>query len=334
MGYKHEMTCDLAYQSLGGMTSSDYFLRRARWTRIRKYTVTAATVVEPFIEMIGCGLVASYGFNLLCQTHFLNFLAFHIVIWFLVDLSMFQALSGEKVDNLRGFLMAWSLRELAALPLYIYAVAGSTVDWRDQPFLLRRDGTVRPLGVPTSVKSAIGNTTVSSSMLSGARPARCSSATAAATTTTTTSTTTTFAGTLSTPSSPTSPAAAFANLASTVVPQATQNSLRNFFQRPAVISFVSSTFAVIHFVVDILIKSQRNGNYEDEDLFDDGGHHHNLEEPFFTAEQGTITEADQHQQQQKIRNVPMLRLRGVPMTKPHRRHKSATLDVQEGVDDL
>ncbi|KAF9086941.1 hypothetical protein BGX23_008487 [Mortierella sp. AD031] len=220
MGYKHEMTSDLAYQTLGSMTTSDYFLRRARWTRIRKYTVTAATVVEPFIEMIGCGLVASYGFNLLWQTHFLNFLAFHIVCWFLVDLSMYQALSGEKVDNLRGFLMAWSLRELAALPLYAYAVAGSTVDWRDQTFLLLRNGTVQPLAASPSVSMA-------------------------------------------TPTSP-STSTAFANIASTVVPS-TQASLRSFFRRPAVISFVSSTLAVIHFVVDILIKSQRNGNMEEDE---------------------------------------------------------------------
>ncbi|KAG0378127.1 hypothetical protein BGX24_004676 [Mortierella sp. AD032] len=227
MGYKHEMTSDLAYQTLGSMTTSDYFLRRARWTRIRKYTVTAATFVEPFIEMIGCGLVASYGFNLLWQTHFLNFLAFHIVCWFLVDLSMYQALSGEKVENLRGFLMAWSLRELAALPLFAYAVAGSTVDWRDQTFVLLRDATVRPLHPPPSASASASATAM-------------------------------------TPSSP-STSTSFANIANTVVPSSTQASLRSFFRRPAVISFVSNTLAVIHFVVDILIKSQRNGNMEEED---------------------------------------------------------------------
>ncbi|KAF9285318.1 hypothetical protein BGZ68_003967 [Mortierella alpina] len=264
MGYKHEMTSDLAYQSLGAMTPSDYFLRRARWTRIRKYTVTAATVVEPFIEMIGCGLVASYGFNLLWQTHFLNFLAFHCVIWFLIDLSMYQALSGNKLDNLRGFLMAWSLRELAALPLYAYAVAGSTVDWRDQTFLLLRNGTVQPLAPAQDINSPMRNSPVrllrtnknrlhvdTSSVVSIGSSTSSSSSSAAA------------------PEEPVSPtlssAAAFANLANTVVPQSAQASLRSFFRRPAVISIISSTFAVIHFIVDILIKSQRNGNDDDDD---------------------------------------------------------------------
>ncbi|KAG0221401.1 hypothetical protein BGX31_009927 [Mortierella sp. GBA43] len=316
MGYKHEMTSDLAYQSLGSMTPSDYFLRRARWTRIRKYTVTAATVVEPFIEMIGCGLVASYGFNLLWQTHFLNFLAFHIVIWFLIDLSMYQALSGENVDNLRRFLMAWSLRELAALPLYAYAVGGSTVDWRDQPFRLLRDGTVQPLRVPShaaGVSSDIGSITTIPpvSSASGSR----SGAGASGTTAT--------ASRTSSPTSPTSPssAAAFANLASTVVPQATLNSLHNFFQRPAVISVVSSTFAVVHFVVDILIKSQRNGNYEDGNLPDND--RDNLEAPFFAEEQNAVMEKDQRHQRNN-KDASVLKLRQAPTTRLHRQQGSST----------
>ncbi|KAG0245073.1 hypothetical protein BGW41_004330 [Actinomortierella wolfii] len=214
MGYKHEMTSDLAYQSLGSMTPTDYFLRRSRWTRIRKYTVTAATVVEPFIEMIGCGLVASYAFNMLWQTHVLNFLAFHFVTWFLVDLSLYQALSTKKIDNLRGFLMAWTLRELAAIPLYAYAVLGSTVDWRDQAFLLKRDGTVEV--IPDSVND---NTTTSDFWSKVGK--------------------------------------------SNVVPRSTQATLRKFFRHPAVISLFRSVMAVLYFLVDILIKSQRNGNNED-----------------------------------------------------------------------
>ncbi|KAF9389628.1 hypothetical protein CPC16_005695 [Podila verticillata] len=249
MGYKHEMTSDLAYQSLGSMTPSDYFLRRARWTRIRKYTVTAATVVEPFIEMIGCGLVASYGFNLLWQTHFLNFLAFHVVIWFLVDLSMYQALSGEKMHNLRGFLMAWCLRELAALPLYAYAVLGSTVDWRDQTFVLLRSGTVRPLNPSSSTSSTsprklsikpVSTSTSSSSSSSSSSPVS-------------------IRPIETPPLSPTSSAAFWSKVAT----PSTQATLRKFLRHPVVISIVSSTFAVVHFVVDILIKSQRNGNDEE-----------------------------------------------------------------------
>ncbi|KAF9025528.1 hypothetical protein CPC16_006118 [Podila verticillata] len=286
MGYKHEMTSDLAYQSLGSMTPSDYFLRRARWTRIRKYTVTAATVVEPYIEMIGCGLVASYGFNLLWQIHFLNFLAFHVVVWFLVDLSLYQALSGEKMDNLQGFLMAWSLRELAALPLYAYAVVGSTVDWRDQTFLLLRDGTVKPLVQPSKVPKTISSSSSSSSSGSGSSP--------------------------SLPPSPS--AAAFWSKANTVVPPSTQATLRKFFRHPTVISIVRSTLAVIHFVVDILIKSQRNGNEDDEIL-------------------GDASEAVTEPDLKDGSNDPIVMLKNVPMSKKLKHRKYVNRSYSYDGDD-
>ncbi|KAF9981295.1 hypothetical protein BGZ65_004107 [Modicella reniformis] len=264
--------------SLGSMTPSDYFLRRARWTRIRKYTVTAATIVEPFIEMIGCGLVASYGFNLLWNIHALNFLAFHVVMWFLTDLTLFQALSGEKMDNLRGFLMAWCLRELVALPMYTYAVAGSTVDWRDQSFFLLRDGTVKPVSsapvVSKASKSSRSNSTSSSSSSSAGSSMN----------------------NWSVPPSPTT-AAFWANTMETMVSQSTQASLRKFFRHPAVISIVRSTFAVIHFAVDILIKSQRNGyQEEDEDELLDG--HLASENVHVTTEKDEIL---------KLQKVPHLR---------------------------
>ncbi|RIB10912.1 glycosyltransferase family 21 protein [Gigaspora rosea] len=143
-GFKHTMTCDLAYQPLGSMSVTGYFLRRSRWTRIRKYTVTAATIVEPFIESLLCGLCASYGFNLLWHIHPLNFLAFHLSLWFWIDLKLFQTLSQKKddVETLRGFIMAWVIREITALPLYIYSIFGTTVDWRDGTYRLKRDSTV------------------------------------------------------------------------------------------------------------------------------------------------------------------------------------------------
>jgi len=295
MGYKHEMTSDLAYQSLGSMTPSDYFLRRARWTRIRKYTVTAATVVEPFIEMIGCGLVASYGFNLLWQTHFLNFLAFHVVIWFLVDLSMYQALSGEKMDNLRGFLMAWCLRELAALPLYAYAVLGSTVDWRDQTFVLLRSGTVRPLN-PSSSTSSTSPRKLSIKPVSTSLSSSSSSS----------SSSPVSVRPIETPPLSATSSAAFW---SKVATPSTQATLRKFLRHPVVISIVSSTFAVVHFVVDILIKSQRNGIDE---------------EPLDSA----ISEDEQEDDEESVSEKPVVTKRPSLNSRPSKGKKCLTNNGQ------
>ncbi|KAJ3044295.1 hypothetical protein HDV00_002615 [Rhizophlyctis rosea] len=60
-GWRHRLTSDLAYQTLGDSLSLwAYIQRRARWIRIRKYTVTAATLAEPFSESIVSGLWASW----------------------------------------------------------------------------------------------------------------------------------------------------------------------------------------------------------------------------------------------------------------------------------
>jgi hypothetical protein len=220
-GYKHEMTSDMAYQPLGSMTTVDYFLRRSRWTRIRKYTVTAATVVEPFTESILCGLCASYGFNLLWNIHPLNFFAFHMIIWFMIDLRLFQILSRKKVEmeSLRSFIMAWAFREITALPLYIYSVIGNTVNWRDGTYYLLRDSTV--IKIPSShQQESVVN---SLSLPSLARKV-----------------------------------AAVTNYNTT---HSTSDSQRSeFFQQQFIISILTSVILVIDIVLDILFKSQRNGN--------------------------------------------------------------------------
>ncbi|CAI2189468.1 3191_t:CDS:2, partial [Funneliformis geosporum] len=220
-GYKHEMTSDLAYQPLGSMATADYFFRRSRWTRIRKYTVTAATVLEPFTESILCGLCASYGFNNLWNIHPLNFLAFHIITWFMIDLKLFQALSRKNVEleSLRGFIMAWSLREITALPLYVYSVLGNTVDWRDGTFYLKRDSTVVKILSPHQKKGVVS----SLSLPSLARKV-----------------------------------AAVANYNTT---HSTSDSQRSaFYKQQFIVSILTSLILVIDIVMDILFKSQRNGN--------------------------------------------------------------------------
>ncbi|KAJ1952014.1 Ceramide glucosyltransferase, partial [Dispira parvispora] len=78
-GWKHRMTADRAEQSLGVMTVRDYFVRRIRWTRTRKYNVTFATIVEPFTESILCGIFAAYSFHRLWQVPCLPFFLAHWV---------------------------------------------------------------------------------------------------------------------------------------------------------------------------------------------------------------------------------------------------------------
>lgn len=46
-----------------------------------------------------------------------------------------------------GYFQAWAVRELLALPIWLFAMMGDTVGWRDEGTVYRvqRDGSVRAL---------------------------------------------------------------------------------------------------------------------------------------------------------------------------------------------
>lgn len=141
-GLRHSMTTDLAYQTLGSLSVPDYFKRRARWIRIRKYTVVAATLFEPFTESILNGLLAAWAISRFLGTSIPLFLVVHYSVWIASDWMIVTTLDPATRQEPMRFLRAWVVRELCALPLWLYAMAGSTVEWRGKSFWLNRDGTV------------------------------------------------------------------------------------------------------------------------------------------------------------------------------------------------
>ncbi|RUS33954.1 glycosyltransferase family 21 protein [Jimgerdemannia flammicorona] len=150
-GLRHEMTCDTACQSLGTMSPEDYWLRRSRWVRVRKYVVTAATIVEPFTESIVCGLIGAYGFSRLLGQRSLTgwFMLAHTLVWFACDYILFTTFLGAQSHQKKPmpvwrFARAWITREVVALPLYVFAMAGTKIKWRNTYYRIRLDGT----GVP------------------------------------------------------------------------------------------------------------------------------------------------------------------------------------------
>ena len=52
---------DLAIQPVAGMSVGNYIARRVRWLRVRKFTVPAATLVEPGTESMLCSLMGAWG---------------------------------------------------------------------------------------------------------------------------------------------------------------------------------------------------------------------------------------------------------------------------------
>ena len=105
---------DVAIRPTADMSIADYIARRVRWLRVRKFTVTLATLVEPATESFVCSLLGAYGFTKLMDLpEFLFFnaslnrtcLAFVVfwlvseICWAKLDWTLYQMLrSGASIE--------------------------------------------------------------------------------------------------------------------------------------------------------------------------------------------------------------------------------------------
>jgi len=163
----HQLAPDPSWQPLGDMSVAAYFSRRIRWTRIRKHNVTAATLLEPFTECFVVGMYGVWALTRLSPRYFPPeygwlFYAMHVALWFLCDLLVFRIMTrvakqtgiiatppdtDQSVWGSRGqWVLAWLVRELSALPVWIWAVLGMTVEWRGQLYQLHMDGRASVIG--------------------------------------------------------------------------------------------------------------------------------------------------------------------------------------------
>jgi len=159
---------DVARMSVGDVKSiGDYVKRRIRWIRVRRYMVPAATYVEPLTESIVCGLIATWAFTHIwlpllfgidISIHWIAAPAFficHLLTWHYVDFAVLASLQEAGKDS-RGTLpiqvidftnssqvfkyrLAWICRELLAFPIWLTALCGSTVTWRDRRYRILSD---------------------------------------------------------------------------------------------------------------------------------------------------------------------------------------------------
>jgi ceramide glucosyltransferase len=104
---KHAMLFgDFCFQPISHTSVMAYLQRRIRWLRVRKFTVTLATFVEPGTESILCGLYGAYALTTLPYFHNLGisptwssfFLIWrlHLGAWCLVDYIQYLLLHSAK----------------------------------------------------------------------------------------------------------------------------------------------------------------------------------------------------------------------------------------------
>jgi ceramide glucosyltransferase len=156
---------NLATQPTSNLSLTSYWDRRTRWLRVRKFTVTLATIVEPGTESLLCSLYGAYGLTTLpwCEhtlgiphtwRSFWAIWLWSVIIWAVVDRYTWSMLqhSGEREERpvfgrmgckRRGpgqWLLAWLVREALAFPIWAWAVVGGVeVVWRGRKFWVGTD---------------------------------------------------------------------------------------------------------------------------------------------------------------------------------------------------
>lgn len=180
---------NIVVQPMAGMSVRAYAARRVRWLRARKWTVLAATLVEPGVESMLCGLYFTFAVTNLpwfeenmgipqTWSAMGSLWLLFVTAWMLADWAVFCRLhsassieidentpyfakgrSGPRAVTRRRFsewVLAWIGRETMALPIWTWAVLlGKTVNWRGRRFLVRSDTTVveiEPKGSPAQGK--------------------------------------------------------------------------------------------------------------------------------------------------------------------------------------
>lgn len=184
---KHAMVFgDLAIQPMAGMSVREYVARRIRWLRVRKFTVTLATLVEPGTESFLCSLYGAFAMTTVPFFHdrldiprtwtaLAALWLFSVSIWCFMDWTLYKKLhSGASVEmdentpsfarppkrgKRRPFLTwfyAWLARESLAWPIWVWAVYGGvTVAWRGKKFWVGMDMKVHEITPILNDRSAL-----------------------------------------------------------------------------------------------------------------------------------------------------------------------------------
>lgn len=168
---------DVVIQPMANMRVSEYVARRVRWLRVRKYTVPAATGVEPTTESFVCSAMLAYGLTSLSYVHktyglpqtWASFATVWLSIvsaWATVDWTLYRKIhSAASIAQeehtpsfarparnagarrpLQEWLMAWLGRESLAFPIWFWAIfGGATVNWRGKSFWVGMDMRVHAI---------------------------------------------------------------------------------------------------------------------------------------------------------------------------------------------
>ncbi|THV06011.1 hypothetical protein K435DRAFT_960801 [Dendrothele bispora CBS 962.96] len=142
LGYRHDLSCDVARNVVGNVSFMDYVWRRARWIRVRKHMVFTATVLEPFTESIVLSIIGALNLKFFLGLSPWIPVPLHFIVLLIVDLDVYASLAGHPLpESLRWeFIGGWFAREFLALPIFLFAFFGNEVIWRGKRYRVLRNG--------------------------------------------------------------------------------------------------------------------------------------------------------------------------------------------------
>lgn len=146
LGLAHDLGCDVAHNTVGHMPLHAYVQRRVRWVRVRRHMVAIATIIEPLTECIVLSILGAWAlYRLFSIPTFVTFLL-HYIAWLTIDLDVYESLAGHPLlaEKRWSFLGAWALREVMALPIWIYGMSGREVEWRGKRYRILKNGETAP----------------------------------------------------------------------------------------------------------------------------------------------------------------------------------------------
>jgi ceramide glucosyltransferase len=140
-GYKVVLSSLPAIQN-PGVTSLSIFCRRlARWTRLRSRMVPIV-ILEPISECMVVGVLFCLAIYYIMGIWPVWSFMFHLAIWMSFDYILFRRVENGPLLNLKMLFVAWWVRELLSLPIFISGVLSGKVQWKDKEFCLKWGGQV------------------------------------------------------------------------------------------------------------------------------------------------------------------------------------------------
>lgn len=140
LGLQVVLASEPVTQYIGSYSFKEFWSRHLRWGRIRKAQAPVAFFLEPYFSSIASGLFGAWTFWNWLHIPPALFMTAHLLTWSVCDLMLLRRM---RVKAQFLLPLAWFLREILYLPLWIHIASGNTVNWRGKRLTVEAGGLLR-----------------------------------------------------------------------------------------------------------------------------------------------------------------------------------------------